>query len=327
MPAKNIKTLHRTLEMLKVIPVYPKFVHSKDVCAHLESIDAGVHKRTVERDLMALTNILGLTFGESPDGYKWSFSFDSPHQFIPALSADEALSLKLVQQHLQQFLPSATFEKLNALFKKSDDVLKRQPETNDWPNLIHAMPPALTPTPNNIDQTIIDNVYDALMHKRCLQIKYANKDKTYKVKPFGVVIRDKKLVLVCQYDGFSNVRNLLVHRIKSAEVLTEQFTEQFNMAKYVDEQATAVLLSKDKISVEFHAKGYVKTLLQESVIDESQRLEEIDDNWFKVTMTVMHTVELENWLLSQLQNIKIIRPTNLKERVIKKARDGLLLNQ
>lgn len=66
MPAKTITTLHRILEMLKVVPVYPKFIHSKAVCAHLDAIGAGVTKRTVERDLMALTEVVGLTFGESP---------------------------------------------------------------------------------------------------------------------------------------------------------------------------------------------------------------------------------------------------------------------
>ena len=327
MPAKTISTLHRILEMLKVVPVYPRFIHSKDVCTHLNTIGAGVSKRTVERDLMALTEVVGLTFGDSPDGYKWSFSFDSSFQFIPALSAEEALSLKLVQQHLKLFLPSATFDKLNALFKKSDDILKRDPEVQSWPSLVQAMPPSFTPTPNEINQTTIDNVYAALMQKRVLHIKYANKPKTYKIKPLGVVIRDKKLVLVCKYDGFDNVRNVLVHRINDSELSNETFSDSINMNKYVDDQATAVTLSKEKIDVEFHAKGYVKQLLAESVFDVTQAIEELDETWSKATMSVMHTVELENWLLSQLQNIKIIGPSVLKERVIKKALDGVALNQ
>lgn len=327
MPAKTTATLHRILEMLKVIPVYPRFVHSKAVCAHLESIGAKVSKRTVERDLMALTEVVGLTFGESPDGYKWSFAFDSPYQFIPALSAEEALSLKLVQQHLKLFLPSTSFEKLNALFKKSDDVLKRDPETQNWPSLVQTMPPSFTPTPNDINQATIDNVYTALMQKRVLQINYADKPKTYKIKPLGVVVRDKKLVLVCKYEGFDNLRNLLVHRIRASEVTSETFSDNVDMSKYVNAQATAVLLSKHKIDVEFHAKGYVKQLLEESVLDDSQAIAQLDDIWSKITMSVMHTVELENWLLSQLQNIKIVGPAALKERVMKKALDGVALNQ
>lgn len=327
MPAKATTTLHRILEMLKVIPVYPRFVLSKDVCNHLTSIGAGVSKRTVERDLMSLTEVLGLTFGDSPEGYKWSFAYDSPYQFIPAISSEEALSLKLVQQHLKMFLPSATFEKLNALFKKSDDVLKRDNDTQQWPSLVQTMPPSFTPIPNEINQTIIDNVYTALMQKRLLEIAYANKPKTYTIKPLGVVIRDKKLVLVCKFGGFDDVRNILVHRIDNSSLLDERFSDHIDMDKYVSNQATAVLLSKQKIDVELHVKSYVKQLLQESSLDDSQRSEDLDDTWLKVTMSVMHTVELENWLLSQLQNIKIVGPAVLKERVLKKALDGLAMNQ
>ncbi len=327
MPAKTISTLHRTLEMLKVVPVYPRFILSKDVCMHLESIDAGVSKRTVERDLMALTDIVGLTFGESPEGYKWSFAYDSKHQFIPALSPDEALSLKLVQKHLKLFLPSASFEKLNALFAKSDDVLENHANASEWPSLVQAMPASLSPTPSHVDQAMIDKVYEALMQKRWLVIEYGDKSKQYKIKPVGVVIRDKKLVLVALYDGFDEARSLLVHRIKYLEMSSDKFTTTFDMEKYVRDQIAAVLLSDNKINLQFHAKGYVKKLLQESTLDASQVLTDIDETWTKVTLTLPHTIELENWLLTQLQNIKLIGPAYIKQRVLKKAHAGIALNQ
>lgn len=327
MPARKVKALSRTLEMLKVIPVAPKFCTTKDIHKQLLAHDPDVTIRTVQRDLMELTEVMGLTFGDSPDGYKWSFAFDSPNQFIPAITKEEALSLKLVQEHLKLFLPSHVFERLTALFKKSDDILSQTPNSKDWSDLVRPMPQALQFKPVDISQEYIDTIYDALINKNWVKLKYANKKKIYDVKPLGVIIRDAKLVLVCQYQGFDNVRNLLVHRIKSVEITTETFTSDFSLQKYIKKQAASVLLNQDKINLQFEAKDYIKNLLSESALDDSQVLTTISDEWVNVKMMVQHTVELENWLLSQLHDIKIIGPIKLKERVLKKAELGLVINR
>ncbi len=326
MPARKIKSLTRVLAMLKCIPVSPKFLTTTQIHAHLKLIDPDISIRTVQRDLMELTSIMGLEFGESPEGYKWSFAFDSPNQFIPAISKEEALTLKLVQQHLQAYLPSYVFQRLTALFKKSEQVLKNHPETENWSNLVRPMPQALPFMPLEINQEHIDVIYQALMEKSWLSIKYGAKDKYYKIKPLGVIIRESKLVLVCQYEGFDNIRNILIHRIKSAERLSETFSSSFSLTKYINKQAAAVLLNKEKIDLEFEAKGYVKQLLSESLLDESQVITTISNDWINVKLTIPHTVELENWLLSQLHNIRLLAPTTIKQRVLTKVKQALAIN-
>lgn len=326
MPARKVKALTRTLEMLKVIPVSPKFCTTKEIHSHLQSLDPDITIRTVQRDLMELTSVFGLEFGDSPEGYKWSFAYDSPNQFIPALSKEEALSLLLVQEHLKLFLPSHVFERLQALFKKSEELLKKEPDTKNWNELVQTMPQALSFKPSQINQKFIDAIYEALINKNWLEIKYDKKDKTYNVQPLGVIVRDAKLVLVCQYEGFENTRNLLVHRLKHVRVTNSRFNNSFTLKSYVKKQAASVLVAQEKINLEFAARGYVKRLLLESSFDKSQKVYVIDDEWVNVTMRVSHTVELENWLQSQLHNVKIIGPAPIKERVYNKLKDALELN-
>ncbi|MDO6718681.1 hypothetical protein Q4575_04675 [Psychrosphaera sp. 1_MG-2023] len=98
MPARKVKALTRTLEMLKVVPVSPKALTKKEIHNQLLAYDPDITIRTVQRDLMGLTDVMGLSFFDSPDGYLWQFAFDSPNQFIPAITKEEALSLKLVQK-------------------------------------------------------------------------------------------------------------------------------------------------------------------------------------------------------------------------------------
>ena len=327
MPARKVKSLTRTLDMLKCIPIAPKFLTTFQIYEHLLTVDPDVSLRTVQRDLMELSDIMGLTFGESPEGYKWSFAFDSPNQFIPAISREEALSLKLVQEHLKLFLPSHVYERLTALFKKSDDILSKSSNSKDWSNLVRPMPQALQFKPVDIHQKFIDTIYNALINKQWVKLKYANKDKVYKVKPLGVIIRDAKLVLVCQYQGFDNVRNLLVHRIKSAEILNQTFQSDFSLKEYIAKQAAAVLLNQENIELTFEAKGYVKHLLNESEINETQVVSPLSKDWVSVKVSVPHTVELENWLLSQLHDIRLLGPEPLKTRVFNKAKAGAEINK
>lgn len=326
MPAAKTKALIRVLAELKVIPISPKWVSTRDIHNHLTSTGIEVTKRTVERDLMEMTEIFGLTFGDSPEGYKWSFAYNSPHQFIPALSQDEALSLKMVEEYLQLLLPSQTFEKLTALFKKSDEVLKQSEALSRWPNLIKAIPQTLTFTPITLNQDVIDNIYTALLNQQYLTIKYHKKDKSYKIKPVGIVVRDQKLVLVCQYDGFDNYRNLLVHRIQEAIVTRQEFESNFNLQEYIDKQAVAVSLSSQKIKLVMEVKGYVKELLCESTLSTTQKITPIDNIWSRVEAELPYNLELENWLQSQIQHIKICEPEVIREKIIKKLNDALSLN-
>lgn len=326
MPAAKTKALVRILSELKVIPIYPKWVLTRDIHSHLTSAGIKVTRRTVERDLIELTEIFGLTFCDSPEGYKWSFSHDSPHQFIPALSKDEALSLKMVQEYLQNFLPSQTFEKLTALFKKSDEILKQDNSLALWPNLIKAIPQSLSFTPITLKQEIVDNIYTALLNKQYLTVRYYNKNRHYKIKPLSVLIRDQKLVLICQYDGFDDCRNLLIHRIHEATLLDEKFRSDFNLQRYIDNQTMAVSLSNKKITLVIEVKGYVKELLSESLLADKQKATSIDKHWTRVEVVTPYTVELENWLQSQIQHIKIVEPARLRDRVKANLIAALKLN-
>jgi len=326
MPAPKTKALIRILNMLKVIPVHPKWLLTKDIHSHLQDLGIAITKRTVERDLMELTDVFGLTFGDSPEGYKWSFAYNSPHQFIPAISIDEALSLKMVQTHLQNFLPSQTFEKLSALFKKSDQVLNQHESLAQWPYLIKEVPTSLSFKPINVNKEIIDNIYSSLLNRENLEIRYHKKDKSYRVKPVGMLIRDCKLVLVCQYDGFENFRNLLVHRIHEAVVINKKHNVTIDLQSYIDQQTVAVALSKENIRLIMNVKSYVRNLLSESTLTDTQKITPLDDIWARVEVEVPHNLELENWIQSQIQHIKIIEPVILKNKIINKLKGAIALN-
>lgn len=127
MSAKAKDTLIRIVSMLGLIPLYPRWTTARQLHTALTAKGFDVSKRTVERDLNTISVLFELVDSDSPDGKKWSFNREAKHTYLPSLSLEEALSLKMTQQHLRLFLPANVFATLDALFKKADDVIRHQP--------------------------------------------------------------------------------------------------------------------------------------------------------------------------------------------------------
>lgn len=80
MKAQN-DTLLRLLHMLRHIPKHPSQVTAKDLHSRLEKDLFKVSKRTVERDLLSLSEVFSLISNESSVPYGWSWSSDATPQF------------------------------------------------------------------------------------------------------------------------------------------------------------------------------------------------------------------------------------------------------
>lgn len=78
--------------------------------------------------------------------------------------------------------------------------------------------------------------------------------------------------------------------------------------------------------LELEAKGYSKTLLSESSIGTNQIETKTDDVWSSVSVTLTHSQELEHWLCSHINDIRILKPLVVKERVLHRLKEGIKIN-
>jgi len=323
MSAAASNTLVRIFDMMQLIPIYPRWVTAKQILNLLTDRGYQVTKRTVERDLNKFSDVFGLVCSDSPDGYKWSFSRDSNAHFMPSLSTAEALSLELVQTYLNDYLPASVTENLAAIFKKSKDVLNRDMSINQWQNKIAAVSPGFNMQVEQVSVDIKNAMYQGILEQKQVEILYGNNQKTHVIEPLGLVIRDTKLVVVCRYKGFTDIRHILCHRVAEAEVKEQSFTTDFDIKKYVKTGAVSMLLEDEPIELQVQAKGYAKTSFIEGHF-KGGKIEPIaDSSWVNVTVTVPHTMDLERWLQSQAENIKIIGPEHIKQNVLNKLKAGL----
>ena len=121
MPSQN-DTLLRLLTMLRHIPQLPKYITAKDLLGRLESDNFKVSKRTVERDLLSLSEIFSLVSNERSTPYEWSWIKEAKQQ----------------QQEIEQLLNKAigvgkfaNFGYSEALREATREMLYQMPVTRD----------------------------------------------------------------------------------------------------------------------------------------------------------------------------------------------------
>lgn len=326
MPTAKGKTLPRIINMMQLIPITPRWTTAKILQSGLEDRGFAVTKRTVERDLVEVADLFGLVSSDSPDGYKWSYSRKRSDIYLPSISAEEALSLQLVEHHLEDYFPKEVFSQLDAIFKKSKDTLVRSELLHSWPSKIASLPHVLSFKPLNIDAGIKSLITQGILEQRKLEITYGGSDSVHLISPLGMLIRDTKLVLICYFYDYKEPRHILFHRVNSAKLLTETFDTDFDTLKYAQTGAVGVLVNAEVIDVKLEVKGYVKDLFQESAINESQKVSDenalskstTQNDWVSVSIKLAHTLELENWLMGLSDHIIVKAPEQLKARVIRR---------
>lgn len=323
MPAAKKDALLRILSMMQLIPIYPKWITAKSLHTKLTDNDFEVSRRTIERDLNTFSTLMGLVSVESPEGNKWSYGQQAEFNYLPAVSPEEAVSLKLVQKHLNQHIPPHLFNALSALFAKSDRVLKGNNTYKTWLDKVAVVPPGIAIKPHNISPEITETLYRGLLENKKVSICYKTSKHASIVKLLGLIVRDNKLVFACQYEGYADTRLILAHRVSSATLLDDTYHNDFNLIEYIDQGEVSSALSSGAVTLELEVKGYVLKLLTESSIGNKQQLTEIDKTWSKFSVELPHSKELEHWLQAHIQDLRIIGPEKVKTRVYEALRQGL----
>ena len=112
-------TLLRLLTMLRYIPVHPQQVTAKELTKRLETDRFDVSKRTVERDLISLSEIFSLISNERSRPYGWSWSKQANQQ------------QEEVEQLLNKAINIGAFGYSDALREETREVLYNIPITHD----------------------------------------------------------------------------------------------------------------------------------------------------------------------------------------------------
>ena len=315
------ETSIRQIHMLRLIPREPRKISSVELLEKLVAagFDA-VDKRTVQRDLVALSRHFPLVTDEREKPYGWSWAKDAPDFALPALDPQTALTLKLAEGYLSLELPSATLDYLNPYFKAANKLLADHGGAlATWPDKVRVLPRGQPLLPPRIDPEVQRIVYQALMENRRVEVVYRKPaevvEQTFEISPLGLVIRNQVVYVVCAIGEKEKAYQLVLHRMQKAVLLDKPATviKGFSLDEAI-KQGEFGLPTGRKVRLEAVFTHLAGRHLLETPLSADQETEILPDGRIRVAATVMETEELMMWLRGFGEGVEIISKEEVSEK-------------
>lgn len=312
-------TLLRTWAMLRMIPRFPRVITTATVKSRLADDGWTVSLRTIQRDLIKLSEVFPLVSDEAkPQG--WSWQANAAQLDLPTLDAQAALTFKLVEGHLQTLLPHTTLDYLAPWFQTASGVLDAQGNgLAAWPGKIRVLSRGLPQRPPAIDTQVQSAIYQGLLLERQLAVTYqppwTEATKEYVVNPLAVVVRDALVYLVCTMWDYGDVRHLLLHRMLSAELKDDPALSLagFDLDAHIAQGEFSYPVESEALRLEAEFGGFAATSVAECPLSTDQTAEKLDDGCLLIKATVPDTLDLRTWLLGFGDLVTVLAPPSLRE--------------
>ena len=288
--------------------------------AELQKLGYDMTLRTIQRDLNKLSAVLPLVSDQSkPQGWWWEA--DAELLEIPGLDPQAALVFKMAEQYLAQVMPQSTHAALGPWFKAANGVLQNQSGgTGVWLDKIRIIPRGQPLLPPVVDADVQAIVVQSVFDGKRMAITYtphgALEPKEYEVNPLALVQRDHLLYIVCTLWDYQNPMLLVMHRIRSAEVLEKpsRWPEGFDLDEYIHEGGLGYRVGPP-ITLIAELDPSIAAILLETPLSSDQVLRNLGTADVHLTASVADTKELRAWLRGFGHLIRVLEPPSLLEQI------------
>ncbi len=320
-------TILRQWHTLSVIPRAPRKVSTSMVRDRLSERGFDVDLRTIQRDLSKLACTFPLECDDRSKPFGWSWSRGAATFDIPGMDIHAAVTFHLTERFLENLLPATSRAFLGPHFERARQLLAELGDrrTPGWPAKIDAIPPGLPLMSPHEDSLIVEAAHVALLEDRRLAVTYRRRGETeirsYEVNPLGLIYRDAVGYLVCTLWEYKDVRQLVLHRIVSAELLPGRRAPRpgFDLKAYIASGAFDVLLGDTPLAVVAHIDAAVHPTLQATPIAADQQLVALPDGRFELRATLADTNQLRAWLRGMGRLVEVIEPPALRAEIAAEA--------
>ncbi|OJT00346.1 helix-turn-helix transcriptional regulator [Marinobacter nauticus] len=315
-------TAVRYLTMLRMVPRHPKSITTTELAGRLEEQGFSVTMRSIQRDLEKLSADFPLLVDEESRPYRWSFDRNATMDIIPALDLPAALTFELAKAYLSPMLPPRALSHLKPHFDEAHRTLLREKNPlGQWPDRVRVINRGLGGERPAIDADVLETVTEALLREyKCRLVYQARSWKAPEeivVHPFGLIFRDPNVYLIGTIEGREGIRQLVLHRATSGELVEEQpdRPEDFDLDLYIRSGAMGILHSDSPVYLKLRCDKPSLNHLIESPLGFDQITNEIDDKTFEIAVTVGDTQDLRWWLTAQAVHCDILEPAWLREEI------------
>ena len=316
-------TLLRQWHMLRHVPRYPLKITARDLNNKLDLDGFYITKRTVERNLLALSSTFPLALDDREKPYGWSWQKDAPSFNLPGIGNNEALTMVMVEQYLTNLLPTTTLDVLKPYFKSAHEHLTATLKKNNiksWVSKVRTVQPNQTLLAPKIIADLQRTVSEALLINKQLKIKYKRRGSAnfseYRIHPLALIQRGGLIYLYVKINDYNDIKILALHRIESAVMLVEstQYPVDFDIDKEI---AKGRLDFGTGETITFKAKFTAEAgeHLFETPLSENQVIDVQVDGSILVTVDISDTPQLLWWILAFGASVEVLMPLSLRERL------------
>lgn len=331
MPASTNETLIRQWELLRKLPTEGGGKTAAELVSELKDDGFDVSKRTVERDLHALSEIFqhAVHCNDKGKPYGWRWNKDCRFD-VYGLTFAEAVALNLVEDQIRPLLPGAILKDLEALFNQSKAKLgkvKNRNQSYEWLEKVRKVPASFALQPPRIDADVYDHIREALYKNRQIEAEYApaaeQAVKSYRLHPLAVVQRGDVFYLVASRPDEHKVKLYAVHRFKSVRQTDDQVERPpgFTIDDYIG-QGQLDFGNGTPLKLEARVHRELANILEETPMSADMTLESQGGDEFRLTATVPDTWEMKWWLMGRCNQVEVIGPPELRTEIISRLNDA-----
>ncbi|WP_201091580.1 helix-turn-helix transcriptional regulator [Thiocystis minor] len=288
--------------------------------------------RAVQRDLVYLGELFPELEhdGQRAGGQGWCWRGDAPVRDLPGLDPALALTFAMARELLQPQLPLILLERLQPYFEVADRVLReagpRGWET--WKDRVRVIPEGLELRPAQFDAAVMGVVQTALLEGKRFRGRYQPRGRDlaeYVFNPLGLVFRRRVVYLVATLWDYGDPRHFALHRFAWAEGLEEDATppEGFVLETYLKTGAFDYVADGSPVlALRLRMTEAAAAHLHETPLAGDQTI--ADDatapGWFQVSATVLDSEQLVWWLRGFGDQVEVLEPEPLRQRMLAGAR-------
>ncbi|HMQ96591.1 MAG TPA: WYL domain-containing protein [Candidatus Nanoperiomorbaceae bacterium] len=338
-----ITTFSRRLRILAMLKGREPLT-ARMILTRLQGIGEAMDERSVQRAL-ALLGEAGFLEVVNPGAkpLQWRWPQGRKFMTLPRLSDQEVLAFRLLELFLKPLLPRSSYRALRPYFDAAQDELARMPSgtwVKHWETKVRVLPPAqplLPPEPpialaseeareawHRTQRQVHDAVLTALFENKQCQIEYQqlwrDEPARWTVHPLVYLQRGPAFYLLCTIDEHADVRQLAMHRMRSATMLDARASRPagFDPDRDVERgQGMGGGGEPLRLVARFWKRAGLHLLETRLAADQVVRDE--GDDHFRLTATVNDTAQLRWWLLSFGSKVEVLEPAGLREEMANQA--------
>ncbi len=315
----------RQITLLQLVPRRGTGCTTEELRRRLDERGFGVSLRTVQRDLDRLSIQFPLV-REGDVVRRWRWMEGGPDLSIPAQDHYSALTWRLIEQHLEPLLPIAVKREAEPRFAAARNYLEQLvgDRFSRWKDRVRIIPRAFSLQTPEVPEAVLAPVYEALFDGVQLEVEYRSRGRAesgrWRVHPLGLVLREGVIYLLVTIGDFTDLRQLVAHRIQSARVMDAPAKEpdEFDLDAYIAAGGFSYV-ETGTIRLVLRVDAYAAEHLLESRIAANQTSITLDDGRVELTATVVDTRQLRWWLTGFGDSLEVIEPRELRTALAEQA--------